>query len=389
MQAGAVGVGRIAGVPVRLHWTWAIVVALLTWSLAARQLPDAAPGHADAAYVAAAAGSTLVFFVSLLAHELGHAVRARHEGVRIEGITLWVFGGVARFGGTFPSAEAELRIALAGPAVTAVFSAVALAAGALVPMPALLEASVLWLGATNVLLLGFNLLPAFPLDGGRVLRALLWRRGGDFARATRQAARTGVLLGQLLVGGGLALFVLGGLGGLWLALIGWFIITAAVAESDLAELEHVLAGLRVSDAMVASPVTVAAETTLDTFMEGVFARSRHIAYPVLSDERLVGEVTFAAVAAVPSAQWPARRVRDVMLPLDEVLVVEEDAPLLASAAEVMRRPPHRALVTHDGRLAGLLSLTDVSRLIELRRLTAGASLAGSVVHHRETAGFPP
>jgi Zn-dependent protease/CBS domain-containing protein len=317
--------------------------------------------------------AVLLFFASLLAHELGHALQAQREGVAIDGITLWVFGGVARFSGMFPSAGAELRIALAGPAVTLVLAAGFLACAATLSPPAAIDGVISWLGTVNGVLLAFNMLPALPLDGGRVLRAVLWQRSGDFSRATRAAGVLGRFLGQTLVGGGLLLFVVGAPGGLWLAVIGWFVSGAAAAESQLAELRSVLAGDTVGDVMVREPLTVAADATLADFMGEVFAAGRHAAYPVTRDGEVVGEITFRAVAAVAPEDWPARRVHETMIPLVETLVLDPDAPLFPAVVELMRRPPNRALVTERGRLAGLLSVTDVSRLLELRRRSNAAS----------------
>jgi Zn-dependent protease/CBS domain-containing protein len=369
----SVSLGRIAGVAVGLHWSWLFIVGLLIWNLAVVVFPDAQPGRSDGVYAAMALTATLLFFACLIAHELGHAVQARREGVQIDGITLWVFGGVARFSGAFPSAGAELRIALAGPLVS-------LALGVACAAPALLLAEdtpaqgvAVWLASMNLLLLAFNMLPALPLDGGRVLRALLWRRSGDFVRATRTAGALGRGFGQVMIGVGVLLALLGGLGGLWLALIGWFLVTAAAAESQLAELRGVLADDRVADAMVRAPVTVPAGLTLQQFADEVFARSRHVAYPVVDgDGHPTGELTFRSVAAVPPSRWRDVTAGDRAAPLAETLVVGEDDPLHAAALELMRRPPNRALVVRGDELVGLLSITDVSRLLELRRITRAA-----------------
>ena len=166
--------GRIAGVEIGVSWTWLFIVALVTWSLAAAVFPEANPGLDDATYAAMAAIAVPIFFACLLLHELGHAVVARREGMVIDGITLWVLGGVARFRGRFPSAGAEFRIAIAGPAVSLLLGLVFIAAAWLLRLPAVVDGVVHWLGAINLTLLAFNLLPALPLDGGRVLRAALW-----------------------------------------------------------------------------------------------------------------------------------------------------------------------------------------------------------------------
>jgi Zn-dependent protease/CBS domain-containing protein len=365
-----VSLGRVAGVEIGLNWSWALIVGLIVWSLAGSVFPEQNPGLSDATYLVMGAGAAALFFACLIAHEIGHAVQAKREGMDIEGITLWVFGGVARFNGMFPSAGAELRIALAGPLVTLVLAAVLVGGAAIVPLPSALDGVVTWLGSINIMLFVFNMLPALPLDGGRVLRAALWYRTGDFSRATRTAGLIGRAGGQAMIVLGLLLVLLGRIGGLWIAFIGWFLTGAAGAETQLAEIRSVLGGHAVRDAMVRAPVTVPADATLEQFMDEVFAHSRHTAYPVTSDGGALGEITFRSVADIPPHEWPLRRVRDIMIPLEQTLVLDEDAPLFPAAVELMRRAPNRALVTRDGRLTGMLSTTDVSRLLELRRLTA-------------------
>jgi Zn-dependent protease len=223
---------RVAGIRVGVNWSWAIVFGLIVWSLADRVFPAEDPGHSAGTYTAMALVAALVFFASLLLHELGHAVRARREGVEVAGITLWLFGGVARLGGGLPGAGAELRIALSGPLVTAVLAVVFVAVALAAPLPAAVGGVLAWLGYVNVILLVFNLLPAFPLDGGRVLRAARWRSTGSLLAATRTAVRVSRVLAFLIVAGGLALVVYGDtIGGLWLAFVGWFLLQAARAES--------------------------------------------------------------------------------------------------------------------------------------------------------------
>jgi Zn-dependent protease len=367
MQA-SVRLGRVAGVEIGVNWSWLVVFALITWSLGAVVFPETNPGLADGAYVAMAAVAAALFFAALLLHELGHAVVARREGMEIDGIVLWLFGGVARFKGMFPSAGAELRIALAGPAVTVAIAAALLALAVALPLPSGVDGVVMWLGTINVFLLVFNLLPALPLDGGRVLRAALWQAWGDFTEATRVAGAIGRGFGWAMVAGGVALlFALGAASGLWLALIGWFLIAAAGAEASLATIRSALGSLRVGDAMASRPTTVPAEMTLSEFADGPFAATRHAAYPVLDDGgRVVGLLGFRDVAAVEPARWDAARVRALARPLDDVLTLAPGDDLGTAASELVADDLRRALVLDDGRLAGLLSMTDVARLIELR-----------------------
>lgn len=287
--------------------------------------------------------------------------------MQIDGITLWVFGGVARFRGTFPSAGAELRIALAGPAVSLVLAVVFIAAALLLDLPSGVDGVTFWLGQINAILLVFNLLPALPLDGGRVLRALLWMKRQDFQAATTVAAGLGRGFGQLMVVAGLLLFVFtAAFAGLWLALIGLFLIGAAETEAQMAVTKEALDRLRVGDLMVADPVSVGPDLPLDRFMDDVFLRRRHTAYPVVGEDGdPLGIVSFRDAAARPREDWPRHTVADAMLPLDRVLVIGDDDDLVEAYIALLADPVHRALVLDDGRLAGLLSLTDVSRILEV------------------------
>ena len=356
--------GRVAGVEIGANWTWLIVVALIASSLATAVFPETAPGLGSGAYALMAVVAVPVFFACLLLHELGHATQARREGMAIDGITLWVFGGVARFRGTFPSAGAEFRIAIAGPLVTLALGAVFLAARLVVPLPATVGGVVSWLWSVNLLLLVFNLLPALPLDGGRVLRAAVWQLRGDYAAATRTAAALGRGFGRLLIAGGAFLaLVTGTFGGLWLALIGWFVLLAAEAEWQAAIAHVALAGLQVGDAMVAAPEVVDADLPLERFVGEVFPSTQHAAYPVMRDGHPVGIITFGDADALPRSAWPGVRAGDCMRELDAILVLQPGDALEEAWPQLANTPLERALILDAGRLAGLLCASDVVELL--------------------------
>lgn len=379
MQA-SFSLGRILGIEIGVNWSWLVIFALIAWSLGAAVFPETNPGLSDGAYAVMAAVAAVLFFVSLLLHELGHATVARREGMDIDGIVLWLFGGVARFKGLFPSAGAELRIALAGPAVTVVIAAVLLAAAWALPLPSGVDGVITWLGSINVVLLVFNMLPALPLDGGRVLRAILWSSTGDFTRATQIAGSLGRGFGvAMIVGGFLMLFLIGAVGGLWLALIGWFLMAAAGAEASLATVRGALGNLHVGDAMASHPIVAHPDMGVDRFVDELFARSRHAAYPVVGDGgEVVGLLGFRDVVALPEERRGQTAVREVARPVGDVLVLAPGDDLGTAAMELSQTEIGRALVLADGRLAGLLSMTDVSRLIELRRgANGGAPIVGA------------
>jgi Zn-dependent protease/CBS domain-containing protein len=360
-------IGRIAGIRIGVNWSWLIAFALIVWTLATGIFPSENPGLEDGTYVAMAIVAAVLFFLSLLLHELGHAFEARREGMEIEGVTLWLFGGVAKFKGMFPSAGAEFRIAVAGPLVSLVlgvgFSLLSWGVG----MTPTVDGVVSWLGYINVALLVFNLLPALPLDGGRVLRSVLWYARGEFASATRIAAAIGRGMGYLMIGGGVALLIfLNAFSGAWLAFIGWFLLQAAGAEDRYLIARQALRGLRVRDLMVREPVTTRADVTLGEFMDDVVWTRRYTTYPVTDDGKAVGLLPFRRVAEVPRSEWDTRKVADCMIPRDDVTVVSEEDELIEAAGELTEAEASRALVLDGERLVGLLSVTDVARALEMR-----------------------
>ncbi|MGH3014013.1 MAG: site-2 protease family protein [Gaiellaceae bacterium] len=360
-------IGRIAGISVGVNWSWLIVFALIAWTLAVSIFPSTNPGLADGAYVAMAIVAALLFFTSLLLHEYGHALQARRDGMEIEGITLWLFGGVAKFRGMFPSAGAEFRIAIAGPLVSLVLGLLFLGVPMLLGLPATVDGVVFWLGSINIALLVFNLLPALPLDGGRILRSILWYARGEFASATRLAAGIGRGFGYLFVAAGVALLVFASpVTGIWLAFVGWFLLQAAGAEDRFVAAREALGGLRVRDVMARDPVTAPAEITLGQFMDGVAWSRPYTTYPVTESGEVVGLLQFRRVAEVPQAEWDRRTVRDCMIPRAEVPVVGQDDELVLAAGEVAEHEVNRALVLDAGRLVGLLSVTDVARALQMR-----------------------
>lgn len=229
-RRGELRIGRIAGIDIRLHWTWGLAAGLYALLLASNVFPAEVAGLSSGAYLAMGVATALLFFVSLLLHELGHALVARREGLPSNGITLWMLGGVAESAAQFPRPGVEARVALAGPGVSAALGFALVVAGRRAGLPAELAAVLEWLGFTNLLLLGFNLLPAFPMDGGRVLRAALWRSTGSRLTATRGAVRASQVLSAGLIALGMVALFLGAVAGLWLAFVGLFVMSAASAE---------------------------------------------------------------------------------------------------------------------------------------------------------------
>jgi Zn-dependent protease len=366
---GNLTLGRLGGVQIRIHWSWLVVFALIVWSLAETVFPSQNPELSDSVHLAMAVAAALLFFASVLLHELGHAWQARRDGLEIDGITLWLFGGVAQFKGAFPNPGAEFRIAVAGPLVTVVLSG-GFALLALAGLPSAVDGVAAWLGYINLTLLVFNLIPALPLDGGRVLRAALWRARGDLGWATRVAADVGMGFGYLFIALGVLMFIVeGSFSGAWLAFIGWFLLQAATAEARYVATEQALAGLHVRDLMVRNPVVVDPDITVGRFMDEVASSRRFTTYPVVDrGGRPIGLLAFSSVAAVPRSEWDMRRVRDTMIALDQVPLLAESTSAVDALADLSLRPgQNRGLVVNNGDLDGLLSITDLARALEARR----------------------
>jgi Zn-dependent protease len=364
-----VRIGRLAGIPVGIHPLWLVVVALISLSLGAQYYPDNAPGiSSEAAYLLGLL-SALTLFAGIVAHEFGHALVARRHGVEIEEIDLWLLGGVARMRGESPSAHAELRFAAAGPAVTAVLLAVfallryGLGSDA---FPDWLRAFIEYQVYVNAAILVLNLIPAFPLDGGRLLHALLWERGGDRDAATEVAGRIGAAFGWGFVALGFVSLFAGAPAGLWFALIGGFIVLAARAERERAALEHHLHGVTVADLMEPDPVTVPEWLTADGAIASRVGRHLFQAFPVIDGEgRAAGLLTLDCLRAVPPPLRSTRRVGEIAMH-DPALTVRADADV----AELMMRPAFaqvgRAVVVDErGEVIGLVSATEIQR--RLRR----------------------
>ena len=364
---GNLTVGRFGGVELRLNWSLLAVVALIVWSLSDGVFPSQNPGLSHNTYLGMAVVASLLFLASIALHELGHSWVARREGIEVDSITLWLFGGVSQLNGRFKSPGVEFRVAASGPLVSIglgiLFVLIAIAGA-----PSAVDGVAAWLGYINLILAAFNLLPAAPLDGGRVLHAALWRAKGDFAWATRVASEVGQAFAYLFIALGLAMFVFeGSFSGAWLAFIGWFLLQGARAEARYVATEQALGGLRVRDLMVRQPVTVDADSTIGRFMDDVAGSHRFTTYPVLKGDRPVGLLAFASVAAVPRSDWDSRRVRDTMFPLDDVPLLTEDELAVDALEELSAPTGNRGLVVDDGHLAGLLSITDIARALEVGR----------------------
>ena len=365
-------VGRLAGIDLRIHPSWLVIAFLVTYSLAEFQFPAQFRGWSTAAYWGVAVATALLFFASVLAHELSHALVARRFGLTVEGITLFIFGGATSIDSDSRTPREEALIAVAGP-VTSILIGLALLGIDLVVSQPQLAALLGWLGFINLMLGAFNLIPGFPMDGGRVLRAILWKVRGNRLAATRSAAVVGRLLAYLLIGLGVYLALRPGgtiFSGLWLALIGWFLSNAAEATVAQAGVESSLSGVRVRDAMDLSPPSVRPNEPVTELVQDRLLRGEDRSFLVRhEDGGLAGIVTLGDVRRLPRDDWAAARVTDIMTRHSDLATIRPDAPLADALRLIQEREVGQLPVVEDehGRDAvGLVTRRGILRLIDAR-----------------------
>ncbi|WP_329320626.1 site-2 protease family protein [Streptomyces sp. NBC_01262] len=375
---GSFRIGRIFGVPLRMHWSVPLLVILIGYGLGHETLPAWLPGRSAALYTFISLAGSVLLLASLLLHEAAHASIARRNGVPVEDVTLWAMGGMTRMGkpGTAPVA---LAVAASGPVTSLLIGGVALAAGAglnTAPGWAVPAALLVWLGWANLLLGVFNLLPAVPLDGGRVVHAALWWRTGERDRAELAADRGGQVIGIALIAFGWLSLLNGATGGLWLAFIGLFITLTAGAERQHAVLTTALRGVRVAEAM-SSPVATAPDwLTVERFITEVAVRARHSAIPLLDlDGRPSGIVQMRRIATVPAGSRASVRIGDLATPLSQLTLAAPDEFLNDVLDRVHTQAGVRILVVDGGRLVGIVTPHDLMRLLRQHTLADAAQPA--------------
>src|SRR6266536_1778795 len=356
-------VGRIAGIEVRVDSSWVVIALLITYSMYLRLsilYRDLSTGGA----VGLAILSAMLFFGSVLVHELAHALVSQARGIRVQDITLFLFGGATRARVESRGPGDEFLIAVVGPLTSgllaALFWVVDVLGRDVLSRP--LVGAFGYLAWVNLLLAGFNLVPGFPLDGGRLLRSAIWKATGSFGRATRIASVAGQAVGWLLVAGGVAYLLAGNLaGGIWFAFIGWFLVQAARATYEELQLRHLLRGVEAQDVMASDLVRIPPDLTLQEAVDGYFMRYDHGAFPVEEQGRTIGLLTLRGVRRVPGDLWPTGRVRDHMLPLGDQVVVAPDARMDQVMGKLEDGGAGRVLVAEDGEVVGIITPSDLTR----------------------------
>lgn len=359
---------RLFGFDVYLDASWALVAVLIVWSLTIGVFPAFAPGFSATTYLWMGVISAAGLFASIVLHEMAHSLVARRFGMPVRGITLFIFGGVAEMADEPTGPRGEFLMALAGPVFSVILGLLLLlAAGAADPAPTPAATVLSYLGAINLILAGFNMIPAFPLDGGRMLRAALWGWRKDIVRASRIASVAGEVFAILMIGAGVLQIMVGAfLGGLWLALIGLFLHGAAGASYRQVLAREALKGQPVSRFMNSSPVSAPADISVQAFVDDFVYRRRHRRFPVIEQGALAGCVDASEVAQLDHAQWAARKVREVMRPCREDEVAPPETDALQAMAKMQRSGGGPLFVAENGELVGVLSLRDLMEFLALR-----------------------
>ncbi len=381
-------IGRLFGINIYLDWSWLLIFLLVAWSLATQFVlmhPAWGPELAWSVAIAAA----LLFFASVLAHELAHAIVAQAQGIPVRNITLFLFGGVANIQQEPRSPRGEFLLAIVGPLTSLAIGGFCLLAVSLfAPLsadaalnPGLAFASLdplttllLWLGSANIVLGIFNLLPGFPLDGGRVLRAILWGVTGNFRTATRWAAGVGQVLAWLLIFSGIAMifgveipfFGTGLIGGLWLAFIGWFMSSAARQSYQQVVVHDMLEGVPAARLMRANVPAVSPGTSTSDLVHHYMMGTDERAFPVLDGDRLVGLVTLEDIRKVAREDWDTTSAAEIMTPADQLAVVQPQDDASAALDKLTERNVHQVPVISNGHLVGLVRSSDIMRWLNLQ-----------------------
>lgn len=358
----------IYGFKIRLDASWFVLAVLVTWSLATSFFPVVLPNSETLTYWLLGAGGALGLFISIVAHEVSHAIVARRNAIPMRGITLFIFGGVAEMDAEPPSARSEFLMAGAGPVASFILGGLLLSIRFVVPVPSSIGALLGYLATINIVLAIFNLMPAFPLDGGRILRAALWHRWRNLRRATKTAATVGSAFGVLLIVGGVYLVVAQGefIGGMWLALIGLFVRNAAASSYQQVLMRRALEGEPVRAFTRADPVTVSSWLTVQSLVDDVIYRHHHKLYPVVDDGRLTGCVSLDEVKALPREDWRHRTVGDISRGCSVDNTIHPDTDALDALQSMRRTGKTRMIVAENGTLVGVLSMRDLLEFFTLK-----------------------
>ena len=361
---GAWKIGTIIGIPIRVHFSWLIVFGLITWSLSTFYFPNAAPNLPTTSYWTKGALAAFLLFASVVFHELAHSFVAKKYKVSIESITLFIFGGVAQMKGEPPHPKAEFRIAIAGPLSSLFLSALFFflsmnGAGGI-------KALFSYLAQINFIIAVFNLIPGFPMDGGRVLRSAIWSKTKNFFYATQKASNIGRKIALFFIFFGIFSLFTRMPGGLWLMLIGWFLYTAAQTSYQQSTLQETLSGVKVKDVMVRDIVSLTSLISIDEAVNAYFLRYGFGGFPVIDDGKFLGIVTLKEIKDVPRENWPRVKVSDVFVPHNTRWEVSPEEDAMKALELMLTEDKGRIAVTKDEGVTGLITRSGIARYVQIK-----------------------
>ncbi|MBN2463061.1 MAG: site-2 protease family protein [Dehalococcoidia bacterium] len=368
MLTEGISIGKAFGIPLKLHYSWFIIFVLIVWSLTAGYFSATYPHWSLAASIAAGVLTSLLFFGSVLVHELMHSLVAQAAGIPIHSINLFIFGGVSQMTEEPKQPQVELRMALAGPLGSLVLGGIFLAIWYwLIDLPEFIKAMSFWLGWINIFLAVFNLIPGFPLDGGRVLRSLLWWQNRDLRKSTRIASNVGRGIGYLLILTGIALIFFGAwINGLWLAFIGWFLENAAANSYRQLALQDILKGHKTSELMTQDCPIVQPELKIQQLVNEQILTSGHRCFPVVQHSRVLGIITIHDIKAVPREQWPTKTAAEAMTPSTKLKSVSPDEDLSTVLRILTEQNINQLPVVKDGNIIGMIARDNLLSFIGIR-----------------------
>jgi Zn-dependent protease/predicted transcriptional regulator len=372
MLRGGIPIGRAFGISLRLHYSWFIIFALVTWALTASYYPSVFPSWSLASRIAAGIITSLLFFGSVLVHELAHSIISQRQGIPVESITLFIFGGVSQITEEPKQPKDEFRMAIAGPLTSLVIGGILWGIffgvrDSNVFALQFIAAITYWLGYINLALGVFNLIPGFPLDGGRVFRSLLWWRSHNLRSATRIASNIGRAIGFLFIFGGIYLvFTSYWFDGIWLALIGWFLESAAVGSYRQLLMQEMLKGHVASEVMSRDCVLIPPETNLERLVNENILTSGRRCFPVVSGSHVMGLMTLHNVRAVPRERWATESVKEAMTPFDKLKWVRPDEELSSVFRTLMENDINQVPVVEDSQIVGMVTRENLLNFVNVR-----------------------
>ena len=368
MLGGGIPIGKIFGIAIRLNYSWFIIFALVTWALTVNYFPSIHPPWNLATRLTAGLLTSLLLFGSLLVHELMHSVVAQAAGIPVRSVTLFIFGGVAQISKEPQKPKVELRIALAGPLASLVLGGIFLVIWVVTQGASdVVSAIVFWLGWTNILLAVFNLLPGFPLDGGRVLRATLWWLKRDLSKATRISSNIGRGVGYIFIFGGVWLIFQGlWFNGLWLAFIGWFLDHAAAGSYRQVALQDILRGHTASEVLTREYSTIPPELTIQQLVNEQILTTGVRCFPVVADNRALGLVTLHDIKTIPRDLWNTRKVSEAMTPLAKIQSATPQEDLATVLQILTENDINQVPVIEDGHIVGMVGRDNVLSFVRIR-----------------------